>query len=392
MDYLFTPEDEAFRNQVRTFLKTELPPWWDEVQDVRERPEYYEFSQAFKKKLAANGWLAMAWPKEYGGQGATVFQQMIFSEESAYFKAPGGGLGIITVGPAILLHGNEEQKKKYLPMITGAEADFCVLYTEPGAGSDLAALQTTALRDGDDYVVNGQKIFNGGADKANWGWLAARTDTSAPKHRGISLFVVDMKTPGLTVRPMKTMGGYANSAEVFFDDMRIPKENLVGEENRGWYQMAVSLEFERSGANRAAGAKRILEELVDYAKSTRRNGHTLAKDPSVRSKLAQTAIEIEVARYMSYRVASLQHQGKPFGNEASTVKVFGTELSLRIQNVAMNILGLYGQIHKGSRHAQLAGKYTFEYLSSLANLFGAGTSEIQRTIIATRGLGLPRAD
>jgi len=392
MDYTFTAEDEAFRNEVRTFMDENIPDWWDDVQDVREFPEAYAWAQSFKKKLAGKGWFAMAWPKEYGGQGASVFQQMIFSEESAYHKAPGGGLGIVTVGPAILIYGNEEQKKKYLPMITGAEADFTVLYTEPGAGSDLAAMSTSARRDGDDYVVNGQKIFNGGADKANWGWLAARTDPNAPKHRGISLFTVDMKTHGLTVRAMKTMGGYANSAEVFFDDMRIPKENLVGEENRGWYQMAVSLEFERSGASRSASAMRILEELVKYAKDTRRNGHTLAQEPNVRAKLAQTAIEIEVARYISYSVASLQQAGKPFGNAASTGKVFGTELGLRIQNVGMQILGLYAQVHKGSKHAQLGGKYTHEYLSSIASLFGAGTSEIQRTIIATRGLGLPRQD
>ncbi|MBI2888020.1 MAG: acyl-CoA dehydrogenase family protein [Chloroflexi bacterium] len=392
MDYTFTAEDEAFRNEVRTFLMREIPAWWDDVQDIREFPEAYEFYKQFRKKLAAKGWLAMAWPKEYGGQSATVFQQMIFSEETAYFGAPAGGQGVAWVGPAILIYGTEEQKKKYLRAITGAEIDFCTLYTEPGAGSDLASLVTRARRDGDEYVVSGQKIFNGGADLADYGWLAARTNPDAPKHRGISLFVLDMKTPGITVRPMKTMSGYATHPEVFLDDVRIPKENLVGEENRGWYQMAVSLDFERSGASRAAAAKRVLEDLVTYAKTTRRNGHTLAKEPGVRSRLAQVAIEIDVSRYISYRIASLQQAGKPFSNEASTGKVFGTELTLRIENVAMQIMGLYGQMFKGSKHAQMGGRRTFEYLNCWGGMFGAGTAEIQRTIIATRGLGLPRGD
>ncbi len=392
MDYTFTANDEAFRNEVRTFLKQELPAWWDEVEDVREFPEAHEFSKSFKKKLAAKGWLAMAWPKEYGGQGASVFQQMIFAEESSYFGAPAGGQGVAWVGPAILIYGTDEQKKKFLPKITGAEIDFCTLYTEPGAGSDLAALQTKARRDGDDYVINGQKIFNGGADIADYGWLAARTDPDAPKHRGISLFVLDMKTPGITIRMMKTMSGWATHPEVFFDDVRIPKENLVGEENRGWYQMAVSLDFERSGAGRNAAAKRVLEDLVEYAKTTRRNSHVIAKDPGVRNRLAQMAVEIDVSRYIAYRIASLQQAGKPFSNEASTGKVFGTELSMRISSVALQIMGLYGQLRKGSRHAQFGGHYTFEFLNVWGGMFGAGTAEIQRTIIATRGLGLPRQD
>jgi alkylation response protein AidB-like acyl-CoA dehydrogenase len=390
LDFRFTPEEEAFREEVRAFIERELPAGWDDVQDVRESPEDYAAQEAFKKKLAAKGWFAMAWPMQYGGQSASIFQQMIFSEVTAYFGAPAGGQGVAWVGPAILLYGSEEQKQYYLPKITSAEIDFCTLYTEPDAGSDLASLKASAVRDGDDYVINGHKVFNGNADLAGYGWLAARTDPEAPKHRGISLFIVDMKTPGITVSPMRTMADTDFLQEVRFENARIPAANLVGEENRGWYQMAVSLDFERSGAGRVSRAQRVLEEMIHYAKTTNRGGRPLAKDPAVRSKLAQLAIEIEVARYLSYRVASLQGQGKPFNYEASVAKVYGTELSLRVQDVALELMGLYGQLKKGARHAPFNGRYAFESLNAWGNMFGAGTSEIQRTIIATRGLGLPR--
>lgn len=390
MDYRFTASDDDFRKQVRAFFERELPDWWHEVEDVREDPEIYEVSQTIKKRLGAQGWLAMAWPKEYGGAGAMILQQMIYAEEAAYHHAPTGGLGVITVGPAILLHGSDEQKQKYLTQIARGEADFCVLYSEPHAGSDLAALSTSAVRDGGDYVINGEKIFTGGGDKARFGWLAARTDPEAPKHRGISLFVVDMSTPGVRLEPMESMAGYSSYFRTYFDNVRIPKENLVGEENRGWYQLAVSLDFERSGVSRVAYAQRVLQDLVAYAQSTYRNGQLLAKDPVVRAKLAQAAIEIDVARYMAYRVGSLQQQGKPFGHEASSAKVFGTDLSQRIHELAMELLGPYGLLRKGSARAVFNGRYGFEYLNSWAGVFGAGTGEIQRSIIAQRRLGLPR--
>ena len=390
MDYGFSPEDIAFREEVNAFVERELPKWWDDVHDVRESPEQYQAEQDFKKKLADKRWIAMAWPTEYGGQSASIFRQMIFSEVIARYGAPAGGQGVAWVGPAILIYGTEEQKKNYLPKITGAEIDFCTLYTEPGAGSDLAALQTSAVRDGDEYVINGHKVFNSGADLADYGWLAARTDPDLPKHRGISLFVVDMKTPGITPRPMTTMADTDNSQQVYFEDARIPAASLVGEENRGWYQMAVSLDFERSGVGKVSEAERALQEMVSYAKTTTRNGTPLSDDESVRSKLNQMAIEVEVARYLSYHVASLQDQEETFSHQASVAKVYGTELSLRAYNVGLQVMGLYGQLRKGSKHAPLNGRYAFEYLNSWGSMFGAGTSEIQRTIIATRGLGLPR--
>ena len=390
MDYNFSPEDIAFREEVSAFVEQELPKGWDDVHDVRESPELYQAQQDFKKKLAAKNWFAMAWPTEYGGQSASIFRQMMFSEVTARYGAPAGGQGVAWVGPAILIYGTEEQKKNYLPKITSAEIDFCTLYTEPGAGSDLASLTTSAVRDGDEYVISGHKIFNGGADLADYGWLAARTDPDLPKHRGISLFVVDMKTPGITIRPMTTMADTDFLQEVYFEDVRIPAASLVGEENRGWYQMAVSLDFERSGVGKVSEAERVLQEMVGYAKTTTWKGKPLSGDPSVRSKLNQMAIDVEVARYLSYQVASLQDRGVPFSHQASVAKVYGTELSLRVYNVGLQVMGLHGQLRKNSKHAPFNGRYSFEYLNSWGSMFGAGTSEIQRNIIATRGLGLPR--
>lgn len=385
MDYQFSAEDLAFQDEVSAFIEQELPQWWDDVHDVRESPEFYEAQKSFRKKLASKGWLAMAWPKEYGGQSASIFRQMIFSEVAARYGAPAGGQGVAWVGPAILIYGTEKQKSDYLTKITGADIDFCTLYTEPGAGSDLAAIRTSAVRDGDSYIINGHKVFNSNADISDFGWLAARTDPDLPKHRGLSLFVVDMKTPGISTRPMRTMADTDTSSEVYFEDARIPADALIGEENRGWYQMAVSLDFERSGIERISQASRVLSELVEYVKTA-----TDGASASARSELSQMAVKIEVGRYLSYQVASLQEREKPFSYQASVAKIYGTELALGVNDVGVRLLGLYGQLHRDSEYARLRGNYAFEYLYSWGSMFGAGTSEIQRTIIATRGLGLPR--
>jgi len=391
MDFEFSAEDTAFRNELRTFIESELPSWWDDVQDVRESPQFLEAQDSFRKKLAAKGWLAMAWPKEYGGQSASVLRQTAFSEVVASYGAPAGGQGVAWIGPAILIYGTEEQKSNYLLKITGAEVEFCTLYTEPGAGSDLAAMSTSAVRDGDSYVINGHKVFNSNADIADFGWLAARTDPDMPKHRGISLFVIDMTTPGIVAQPMRTMADTDTSSEVYFDDARVPASALVGEENRGWYQMAVSLDFERSGIDRVSQAGRVLSALVGHVKDSKTGADLSSSGQSVRSELGQIAIQVEVGRHLSYQVASLQEREEPFSYQASVAKVYGTELALQVCNVGIRALGLFGQLRRDSAHARLRGRYAFEYLYSWGSMFGAGTSEIQRTIIATRGLGLPRA-
>ena len=389
MEFGWSEEEQAFRQEVRVFLTSLLPSGWDE-RNMNEE-EAYEHGRAFAKSLAEKAWRVMHWPVEYGGLGYGHWRQLIFNEEVAYHRFPGASdSGTSFIGPSIMLYGNEAQKQKFLRAIAQAEISFCQLFTEPGAGSDLASLQTTAVKDGDDYIVTGQKIFTSGAHHSDWGWLGARTDPDAPKHRGISTFVVDMKSPGITIRPLINMTGIHVQNEVFFDEVRVPRGCLVGDENRGWYQMATTLDFERSGISRFAAGKRLLEELANYATSTVADGDTLAKQPRVRGKLAELAIELEVGRFIGYRTAWMQARGLVPNKEASAARVFGGELNQRLANVGVNLLGLYGQLRRGSKYAPLQGRIEHLYKETVFYTIGAGTAEIQRNIIAGRGLGLPR--
>jgi len=390
MDFNWSPQEDAFRQEVRDFIHSILPPDWDHHY-FDEWEEVAEYGDIFRKKFAEKGWRVMHWPVEYGGLGYDHWRQLIVNEEVAYHRVPEAtDTGTQLVGPSIMIYGNEEQKRRFLPPIARADVRFCQLFTEPGSGSDLASLQTRAVRDGDDYVVTGQKIFTSGAHRSDLGWLGARTDPDAPKHRGISTFVVDMKSPGVTVRPLINMTGVHAQNEVFFDEVRVPAENLVGEENRGWYQMVTTLDFERSGAHRFIAAKRYLDELVQYARTTERGGRLLSEDPQVRSKLAQLAIEIEVGRFIGYRTVWMQANGLIPNKEASACKVFGAELDQRLANAGVNLLGLYGQLTKGSPRVPLWGRAEGFYLNSVYHTIGQGTSEVNRNIIAGRGLGLPR--
>jgi alkylation response protein AidB-like acyl-CoA dehydrogenase len=393
MDFRFTESEERLRQELRAFLKETLPPDWQglgsEISD-----DDWEFGQWFNKKLAERGWIAPAWPKEYGGLGATYIEQAIFGEELAYHRAPNGGriFGVGMIGPTLIVHGTEEQKRRHLPGIARGEVLWCQGYSEPGAGSDLASLQTRAVRDGDEYVINGQKIWTTQAHRAHWMFLLARTDPNAPKHKGISFFLVDMKTPGITVRPILNMADRHEFNEVFFEDVRVPKENLVGGENRGWYVAMTLLDFERSSIGASAASRRTLEELAQFAREERvgGNGARIIDQGWVRQGLAERFIEVEVARWMSYRVASMQQRGQVPNYEASMVKVFATEAAQRMYHFGTKLLGLYGQLRPGSKYAPLFGRIEQGYLTSVAPTIYSGTNEIQRNIIATRGLGLPR--
>ncbi|MBI4307731.1 MAG: acyl-CoA dehydrogenase family protein [Chloroflexi bacterium] len=395
MEFGLTPEQEAFRQEVRAWLKQELPPGFKGYEHgVEFQGEPWEFTKALAKKLAQKGWLTLSWPKEYGGLGRPLMEHVIYREEMAYHGVPGIDMGIggvSWVGPTIMMYGTEEQKREHLPPIARGERFWCTLYSEPGTGSDLASLQSQAVADGDDYIVRGQKIWNSAAHVADWGWLAARTDPNAPKHKGISLFVVDMKSKGITVRPIITMAKLHYFNEVFFDEVRVPKLNRVGEENHGWYTLAVALDFERSGIAYSANARRLVEELTDYCRKATRNGAPLARDPLVQHRLADATIEAQVARLMAYRVAFLQSQGKVPNYEASMSKAFGTEMTQRLFRSAMSILGLHGQLDIDDKRAPLEGRILQEYLLAVSATIAAGTSEIQRNIIAQRGLGLPRS-
>ena len=394
MNITFTPQEEDFRQEIRDFIREELPDDWDPLGQPGQSPaESQAFSRGMSKRLADKGWLTLAWPEEYGGQGRSIMEQVIYNEEMSYFNVPGTELGtgaISWVGPVLMLAGTEEQKREHLPPIARAERYWCTLYSEPGSGSDLASLQTSATRDGDDYVINGQKIWTSSAHFADWGWLAARTNPDAPKHRGISLFMLDMKSPGVEVRPIHNMAGGHDFNEVYFNDVRVPSGNLVGTEDRGWYTLAVALDFERSGVGYSAGARRTLDALTRYVKETERGGTPLSKDQNVRKKLAQMYVETEVSRWLSYRVAWMQSQGQIPNAEASMSKMYGTELTQRVARTGMEILGMAGQLSEGSKWAPLYGHVQQAYLMSTSSTIAAGTSEIQRNIIAQRGLGLPR--
>jgi alkylation response protein AidB-like acyl-CoA dehydrogenase len=377
MRFAFTPAQDAFRSELQGFLREELSGGTEDG----------GYNRGFSKKMAARGYIGIAWPKEYGGRGLGSVEQMIYTEEMILHKAPRGYhfTAERQVGPSLVLHGTEEQKREWLPKIINADVSFALGLSEPGAGSDLAAVQTRAARDGDDYIVNGQKIWTSGGHLADAIWLVTRTDPNVPKHKGISCLMVDLKSPGVTIRPLYDMTGEHHFNEVFFEDVRVPANRRVGEENRGWYILAEHLDFERSGIERLVDLEHLFRSVMDFAKEESLAGRL---NPAVRSKLAELKIEVEVGRLMCYRVAYLQSIGRVPNYEASMAKAYGTEWSQRMMRAAMELVGLNGG---GAAPGTLASQVQKLYLNSVSRTIAGGTSEIQRNIIATRGLGLPRS-
>jgi alkylation response protein AidB-like acyl-CoA dehydrogenase len=389
MDFRFSTEDEAWRQELRDWIRGEFGEDWKGMPSMGgEGEEEYQFAAGVRKKLAAKGWTAPAWPQELGGMGASFTKQAIFNEELAYHRVPGPDLiSVGYVGPTLMLYGTDEQKG-HLPKIVRAEETWCQGYSEPGSGSDLASLQTRAVRDGDDYVLNGQKIWTSNAHHADWMFLLARTDPDAPKHRGISYLLLDMRTPGITIRPLINMAGRHGFNEVFFDNVRVPVSNRVGEENRGWYVGMATMDFERSALSGSAALRRGYEDLVSYVRDAGPYDVALNRS-AARNALADTGIEIEVSRMLSLRVLSMQQAGQVPNYEASIAKMFSSELSQRFARLGTRILGLYGAV-RNSRHARLTGMFAESYMQTVPATIAGGSSEIQRNIIATRGLGLPR--
>jgi alkylation response protein AidB-like acyl-CoA dehydrogenase len=393
-----TPEEAAFRAEVRAFIDKERPQAGDGAgaggDDIARAVSGFMASQGWFKKLSDRGWIVPAWPKEYGGGGMTVMQQFIFNEEMALARAPRPMHLIIAAGmagPTIIVHGSDYQKETFLPGIARGEDIWCQLYSEPGAGSDLASLQTRAVRDGDDYVINGSKIWTTMAHMAKYAIMLARTDPEAPKHRGISYFILDMKTPGITINPLVNMGGTHEFNQVFFEDVRIPKENLVGEENRGWYVGVTTLDFERSSIGSSIGARQNVEGLVQFAKENAGSPITLLnRSPLVRMELADRLVETEVGQMLSYRVISMQNRGMVPNHEASLLKLYTTEMNQRIARTGMKLIGLYGTLGRGEAKAPRQGGFAGTFIRSIANTIEGGTSEVQRNVVAQRGLGLPR--
>jgi alkylation response protein AidB-like acyl-CoA dehydrogenase len=388
MELRFGEKEEKLRQEVRAFLQQNGRSTGGQLGSRTD--EEFEFAKEFNRKLAERGWIAPAWPKEYGGLGASIYEQMVFNEEFGYFGAPDTGtrgFGVGMIGPTLIIHGNEEQKKRYLPRITSGEDIWCQGYSEPGAGSDLAALQTRAVRDGDDYVINGQKIWTSGGHRANQMFCLVRTDPEAPKHRGISFMLIDdiKNTPGLTIRPLINMANRHHFNEVFFEDVRVPAKNMVGEENRGWYVGMTLLDFERSGIGTTASQKHTLEKLVTNLKEGDK-----ARRERYRTRLADLVVANNVGRFLGYRIGYIQASGMVPNYEASVVKIFQSELGQKIYNFAVNQLGLAGQFLPEEPRAPFGGDMPESYIQAVPSSIYSGSNEIQRNVIATRGLGLPR--
>ena len=317
---------------------------------------------------------------------------MIYNEEMAYFRAPTRdvSMGTNLVGPTLMLYGKDDQKAQYLPEIANGAAVYCQGFSEPESGSDLASLQLRAVEDGDDYIIDGSKIWTSGAHRATHCILLARTDPDAPKHRGVSAFIVDMNTPGIEVQPIINMFNIHYFNQIFFESVRVPKSNMIGEKNRGWYVAATSLDFERSAVGRFASNRRTLEDLTELARETKVNGGILSRDAVFRNRLAELWVANEAGKTVAYNVGWMQSQGLVPNREASISKLMGSEIAQQIHELGIAAIGMYGFLDKGSKWAVLNGRLAWEWMDSISFTIRAGTSEIQRNIIATRGLGLPR--
>ena len=402
MDWTDTPEQAAFRNEVRSLIADRLPRHYQMPRDASmeagwdadrksDDPKRVAVAREWASALAERGWIAPHWPKEYGGAGLSPMEQFIYRSEMAEASAPSvGGSGVQMLGPMLIVHGTPEQKQQHLSGILSGDVIWAQGYSEPGSGSDLASLQTRAVHDGDEYVINGQKIWTSGAQFSDRLFVLARTDPDAPKHRGISFLLLDQKTPGISVRPLINMGWEHGFNETFFEDVRVPLSNRVGEENRGWYVGMTLLDFERSNITGAIDTRRSLKGLRDYVQTDEGAARSrLSGLSALRGELADRFIETEVLFNFSFRIISMQDAGLIPNYEASTSKLFNSELLQRSSNTAMKIFGLHSGLWERDR-APLRAQFTRTYVSSVSATIAAGTSEVQRNIIATRGLGLPR--
>ncbi len=396
MDFRYSAKDLEFRNELRHWLSENLPDGWGEtVFEPEDEDENAMFRLDWERKLFKGGWNGIAWPRKYGGRGASLIEQAIFAEEMARARAP-EGLNIIgrnLVATTLLHHGSEEQRQRFLPKIISGEEVWCQGFSEPNAGSDLASVRCKAERDGDEFVVNGQKIWTSFAQYAQWCILLCRTDPSLPKHKGISFLLVDMSTPGISIRPLKQISGECEFNETFFDDVRVPAANLVGELNEGWKIAMTTLAYER-GPEDALGRqirfKQDLDLLLDTARKLERNGGTAIEEPAIRQKLAKTIVEIEIMRLNCLRNFSKALKGIPRGAESSVNKLYWSHATQGLFETALEVLGPQAIIDGNDPLAMADGRFQLAFLRSKAFTIYSGSSEIQRNIIAERMLGLPK--
>ena len=408
MDWNDTPEQAAFRDEVRTFIRQRLPRRYQRDEDgfpsphdwLEDRksgvPELQRADAEWFAALSERGWVVPHWPKEYGGAGLGPAEQFIFNMEMTDAEVPTAHAapqvpGVSLLGPTLMIHGTEEQKRQHIPKILSGEVFWAQGYSEPGAGSDLASLSTRAVRDGDDYIVNGQKIWTSGAQFADWIFALVRTDQEAPKHRGISFLMMDAKTPGISIRPLISMADEHHLNETFFENVRVPVANRVGEENRGWYVGMTLLDFERSNITAAVAARRDLRRLIRRATNEEASKSRLQSLPSLRTEVADRFIESEVMFNFSMRIISIQQRGMVPNYEASVSKLFGSELGQRVALTGTKVFGLYSNVwDPDNPHAAARSMYLHNVVNRIPSTIAAGSSEIQRGIIATRGMGLPR--
>lgn len=397
MDFSYSKEEEVFREEVRQFLRTGVTP------EEREALKEWSFisvgppekmipaCREFLRKLGSKGWICPSWPKEYGGLGGTFLMDLIISEELAEQNM---GLPNFTAatycGPTILRFGSKEQKAEFLPMIAKGQAEFALCYTESEAGSDLASVRMTATESGENYILNGEKLYAHTAHYAEFHWVLARTDPTSAKHQGLSLFIVDAKTPGVSVSPLRTMANQRVNV-VFYDDVKVPKKNLVGQRNCAWQYVMLALNYERINGMNGRDFIPYFKSLIEFVKTTSYGGDLLAKDPLVRQKIAQIAIEIEICCLLRQKAAWVASKGEIPYRESSVYKVFISESAQRFANSIMQVAGLRGQIEEDSSlvPAQIRMFLTV-YLATVMLGFGGGGNELLRDVIALRGLGLPR--
>ena len=391
MEFKFTEEQEKLRQKVRSFLEDEIKKglWQPEVDAVR-----HTINREFSRRAAAAGLVGVNWPKKYGGQGLNYTDRLIVTEEMLRYGAPMAAhwMGERQVGPCLLKFGTEEQRQEFLPRMARAEISFGLGFSEPNAGTDLAAVQTSAVKDGDYYIINGQKTWTSRAHDADYIWMLVRTDPHAPrKHQGLSQFMLATNLPGITVNRIADMSGTDAMSEVFFDNVRVHEKYRVGPENQGWYQIVANLDYERGGPDRLMGNDIILPMLVEYARETKRNGKPLIDDPEIRNKLAQLKIEYEVGRMLIYRNHWLYDKGVVPNYEAALSKCYSCEYEQRLANTVMQILGPYGLLRADSKYVPLRGNALSTYMYCQAYTLQGGSSTTLRSIIAMRGFGLPRS-
>jgi alkylation response protein AidB-like acyl-CoA dehydrogenase len=394
VDFKLSAAEVAFRDALRAWLERHCPPDWERTRQALGREARAQALIDWQRRLHAAGYVGLHWPVAYGGRGGSVMEQVIFYEEMARARAPelANAIGLDMAGPALMVHGTEEQKRLHLPRILSAEHIFCQGFSEPGAGSDLAALGTRAERRRGAYVITGQKVWTSFAHYANWCTVLARTDPAAPRHRGLTYFLVDMASPGFTVRPLRQMSGDSEFSEIFLDGVEVPEGNVLGREHGGWEVAITTLMFERGPRTltRQLILRQGLSELLELARRPTRAGPPPARDPLVRQRLAQLYIDAETLRCANLRVLTQLVKGEPAGPAGSASKLFFSETWQKVAELGLELQGAYAALGEGSEWAVDDGRWQYRALRSRGNTIQGGTSEVMRNILAERVLGLPK--